>query len=104
MNERAREFVTGGRVDEFDFPSRRPAFTHMVTDADGNWWVGAADGWPGTPNPTAWDVFDPDGRFLGTVTLPEPLRVLEIGDDFVAGVAFDALDVPYAVVRDLIKP
>lgn len=104
LDERAREAVEGGRIESYDVPDTRPAFTHMAADASGHWWVGYADGWPGDLDPTTWDVFDGEGRFLGSVTLPEPIRVMTIGDDWIAGVARDELDVSYVVVWPLIKP
>lgn len=41
------------------------------------------------------DVFRPDGVYLGTVKLPHDLDVMEIGPDYVLGVARDELGVEY---------
>ena len=41
------------------------------------------------------DLFRPDGVYLGTVKLPHGLRVMEIGADYVLGVATDDLDIQY---------
>jgi hypothetical protein len=52
----------------------------------------------------SWAVFDPEGRFLGTVDTPVDVRVTHIGSDFLIGVWNDDMDVEYVHVYDLIKP
>ena len=47
------------------------------------------------------DVFRPDGVYLGTVKLPQDLDVMEIGTDYVLGVARDELGVEYVQVYGL---
>ena len=56
-----------------------PAYYDLVTDSEGCLWAQAANG---------WQVFDPDGTWLGTVGLPIP-RVFEIGFDYVLGLRWD---------------
>jgi hypothetical protein len=38
----------------------------------------------------AWTVFDSAGRALGSVEVPQGLRILQIGEDFILGVGTDA--------------
>ena len=38
-------------------------------------------------------MFDPEGRLLGSVQMPERFRPTHIGADFVLGVARDEMDV-----------
>jgi len=45
----------------------------------------------------AWDVFDADGRLLGTVTMPAGFRPLKFTDDAVYGVWRGELGVEYVV-------
>jgi hypothetical protein len=65
----------GGKVDLGRVPSEKPAFRSIRFDDRGYAWVrpwtpaGAAE--------TAFDVFQPDGRYLGRVTLP-----IAIPDEF----------------------
>jgi hypothetical protein len=40
-----------------------------------------------------WDVFDAEGRFLGSLRLPERFRITRITDDWVVGVQQNELDV-----------
>lgn len=55
---------------------------------------------PGTTG-RAWIVFDPEGRLLATVELPEDLVVRQIGRDWVLGTWRDALDVEHVRVHGL---
>ena len=103
LDERARQLVDDGRLGAFEFPANKPAYTHLVADATGHWWAGRRSGSDFREQPTSYDLYDPDGRFLGAASVP-PIRILQIGDDFIAGVARDDLDVETVVVLRLIKP
>jgi hypothetical protein len=48
-----------------------------------------------------WDVYDPDGVYLGIVRMPRGMRVLEIGLDHVLGTSRDDLDVEYVELHAL---
>lgn len=47
------------------------------------------------PQERTWDVFDPEGRWVTTLTLPNSFRVHDIGEDYILGVWQDDLDVEY---------
>jgi hypothetical protein len=47
------------------------------------------------------DVFRPDGVYLGTMRLPQGFDVMEIGADYVLGVARDEMGVEYVQVYGL---
>ena len=66
------------------FPAEKPAFGRLVVDATGALWVSA----PPTPPmpPTDWNVFAPDGTWLGSVTTPVGFRVDVIGQGAMLGV------------------
>ncbi len=51
--------------------------------------------------PRLWTVFDPEGRVLGLVETPEGLWIHEIGEDYILGTAWDALNVEYVQVWGL---
>jgi hypothetical protein len=67
------------------FPATMPAIGRMVPDSTGLLWVSAYAFPPSKP--TSWVVVSPTGRTVATVTLPGNYRVLEIGKDYVLGVA-----------------
>lgn len=101
MREAVAEYTDGGRLEDFEFPSVKAAITLLMSDAAGNWWVGA-DPAPHAPADTMlFDVFERDGRYLGQVAVP--FRPIEIGADYIAGVATDELGVQSVVVAPLIK-
>lgn len=79
-----------------------PAFSRLLVDTEGHLWVRAYPA-PGADART-WSVFDPAGRWLGEVEMPERFEVLEIGGDYVLGRWLDEDDVPYVRVHPLVKP
>lgn len=82
-------------------PATKPAIQGLWVDANAHLWVRAPMGAGWTR--TEWSVFDPDGRYLGALTLP-PILVHQIGEDFVAGVAVDSMGAQRVVVLPIVKP
>lgn len=86
------EIAEGRRqFEEQPWPERLPAFTDLIADRAGHLWLREFDELP--PDTThRWLVFDGGGRLLGRVSFPQGLRVYEIGEDYVLGVARNELD------------
>ena len=65
----------GGRLDAGRIPSTKPAYAGFFEDEDGYLWVrpelAEADGRP-------FDVFDPEGRYLGRTALPDGIESLQL--------------------------
>ncbi|HEX6038825.1 hypothetical protein [Longimicrobium sp.] len=108
QRERAERIarVTGGaaRAPAFDdLPARAtmPAFDQLAVDAEQNLWV--RDYQVAPDDPSRWSVFDPRGRWLGTVETPAGLTVLQIGADWILGRARDELEVEYVRLYRLRK-
>jgi hypothetical protein len=83
-------------------PSLKPAFATIRTDQNGDLWVEhvkvvRAD--PGTA-----DVFDAQGRLLGSVALPPGLQITRIGPDYVLGICRDDMDLEHVRMYRLRKP
>lgn len=78
-----------------------PAFEQMQVDEDANIWV-LRTRRPGDPVPV-WDVFTPDGTWLGRVEGPAGLRVTDIGRDYVIGLWRDDVDVEHVRMYALRK-
>jgi hypothetical protein len=83
-------------------PSTMPFYEAALLDDGGNLWVHEFQ-----PAPAAlptWTVFDPDGRMLGAVSMPDRFRPMQIGADFVLGLWRDELDVQHVRMYRLEKP
>jgi hypothetical protein len=93
------------RVEEMiaaqTFPDRAPAFSGILLDADGNLWVERYRF--ATDDPQRWAVFDPDGRYLGTVRTPARFTIHDIGRDWMLGVWLNDEDVEIVHMYDLIR-
>ena len=81
-------------LDNTEFAPEFPAHFELMTDPDGNLWVEDYQLFS-LRTPRIWKVFDPQGRFLGDVTMPAGFRLLQIGSDFVLGRWRDEVDVEY---------
>jgi hypothetical protein len=81
--------------DRLALPSRdtHPFFDHIELDATGHLWVREPAADPDAAR--RWQVFDPEGRWLGAVDTPRGLRVTEIGDDHILGIHRDEYEVEY---------
>lgn len=108
-------------------PETKAFFTALRVDADGRLWLRrsrpgvrtapaeravddrAPDGnGPARPRlswhePEAYDVFDPEGLYLGFLPLADSVSILNMKGDVVWGVVRDSLDVPY-VTRFRLEP
>lgn len=87
----------GGKVDAGRIPGTKPAFGTVYPDDNGYLWVAPQRAGAGAR--LAFDVFDPDGRYLGFVEPPldvNPYALLVRGDVMLAVVA-DEMDVPRVV-------
>ncbi len=100
----------GGSVSPPPVSDTLPAFTRLVVARDGHLWAevhASADELllAGSMQPSTgrWTVFAPEGRWLGTVEMPEGLRVMEIGSDYVLGIWRDELDVEFVRLHRIVK-
>lgn len=81
----------GGRIDLSRVPRHKPAFVSILTDDQGWLWVRPA--LPATERNAAFDVFDPEGRYQGRVSLPivhmDGMPLIIRGDRIYAAVLSD---------------
>jgi len=96
----------GGKVDRSRIPGVKPAVRSLLVADDGYIWIE-----PNTPDRSdrgrLYEVFDPDGRYLGPLRLPfalssYPPPVLRGG--MLVGVTQDELEVPYVVRARIERP
>ncbi|HEX6314411.1 MAG TPA: hypothetical protein VFZ73_06105, partial [Gemmatimonadaceae bacterium] len=97
------------------YADRLPPFGAMIVDHTGNVWLQRFDYRSVfyTPGPvrtqtmnvaSTWDVIDDRGRWITSVDLPARFTPVDIGADYIAGVARDEDDVEQVRVYRLVKP
>ena len=94
----------GGRIDPSKIPDTKPpAGFFFIDDADHIWvQVTMPDE---EDNGRVFDIFDPDGRYLGAVRLPFTLPGSPIfRDGALYAVTVDELEVPYVVRARIVRP
>lgn len=107
LDEQLRRAEEAGRRPEVEralrdvpFPATLPAYARLLVDAEDHLWIQEYR-LPGAEGPFRWSVFDPDGRHLGAVEVPEAFRIHQIDRDHVIGVWTDELDVQFVRVYGL---
>lgn len=96
----------GGKVDRSRIPGVKPALSGLIVADDGTLWIeivtrDIAD------QGHVFDVFDPEGRYLGDVRLPFRLRMYPppiVRGDRLYGVTEDELEVPFVVRARIERP
>jgi hypothetical protein len=100
--EERRAQVSAARRDadtpEGDFV---PAYGEIDTDTGGNLWVADFD--DPTDPPGRWTVYDPEGRVLARIVLPETFDLYDAGDDWVLGRERDDLEVEYVRLYRIVR-
>lgn len=67
-------------------PPARPAYARLLVDPRGTVWLEPYRGNSERDVTMPWQVFGPDGEWLGAVFMPQSLRVFEIGLEHMLGV------------------
>lgn len=108
--EEARERLewfteAGGKADWSRIPSTKPAFEEFVIDDSDFLWVQMVAG----PDEQGrlFDVFDPEGRYLGEVLVPFPVEFYPapiIRGGYLYAVTEDAFEVPFVVRARVGRP
>lgn len=88
-------------IEDLPYPNVSPPYGETVVDSEMNLWAQEFRAFD--DQPADWSVFDPDGVWLGRVTLPSGLEVYEIGSDYILGRSMDEMDVERILVYELVK-
>jgi hypothetical protein len=89
-------------LSELPFPSELPPYELFRTDALDHLWVGEFA--PPGEDARNWTIFDPSGRAVGRITLPERTLPLQIGADYLLSRTLDELDVESVTLWRLRRP
>ncbi|HYR08175.1 MAG TPA: 6-bladed beta-propeller [Longimicrobium sp.] len=93
---------SGGRIDESRIPRTQPVIIHFFVADDGYLWVK-----PDRGTHRVMDVFGPDSRYLGEVSLPrtlQPLPLPAVRGDRMASVIVDEDGVQSVMLMRIEKP
>jgi hypothetical protein len=82
-------------VAQLPRPESRPAYSEFIVDAEGYLWAGGYQSRRNYTEPRAWEVFGPNGEWMGTLATPANFRVFEIGPHYLLGSWSDDLDVEH---------
>lgn len=99
-NDEARQFRQMFR--EAPIPDLHPAHGFIYADVLGWLWVEEYR-LPGEEIRHT-TIFDPEGKMVGSVILPDRFRVFEIGEDYILGRTSDELGVEYLRMYELTRP
>jgi len=95
----------GGKVDRSRFPGVKPATRSFYVADDGHLWVEPTTA-DRADQDRVFDIFDPEGRYLGRVRLPFSMGYPPpvIRGDMIVAVTRDELEVPFVVRAKVVKP
>ena len=80
-----------------------PAFSALRADPDGFLWARDFDlALPGHQR-ERWNIFDPNGRYLGPLTMPKGFALMTVGLDYIAGVTRNEYGGERVGIYELIK-
>lgn len=89
------------RLDKVPVPERKAAYSMILADTEGNLWLLGVPVGPHLSREVS--VISPQGRYLGTVTLPERFVPTDIRGDALVGYWRDELDVQHVRVYAILK-
>jgi hypothetical protein len=90
-------------VNRMELPETRPAYSDLLIDTEGFVWAAGYYGRSVGEEPIDWEVFSPEGEWLGRVRTPARFSVFEIGTDYLLGVFSDELDIERVQMLELAR-
>jgi hypothetical protein len=90
----------GVKISERTFAAHLPPYSVVLSDSEDNIWIRPF----GTGHQAVWNVLNPNGQYLGDVTLPDGSIPFQIGADFILARAWDEYRLEYVRVYRLAKP
>ena len=106
MRARLARFINQGmKVDWSKVAKTKPVTVSFFCDDEGNFWVNLEAATP-EDDSRLFDLFDPEGRYLGAVRLPFSLRSNPepiVRDDILYGITTDDLGAENVVIARIKK-
>lgn len=90
-------------LSEMPAPTSRPAYDKLLVDSLGYLWAEVGRGASEWDEAESWNIFSPDGEWLGALRLPPHFDPFEIGADWILGNQPDSLDVDHPVLLRLTR-
>ncbi|HSG82474.1 MAG TPA: hypothetical protein VLC48_09495, partial [Gemmatimonadota bacterium] len=101
-SEGRRPLIAHYYREDLPLPEHLPVYQGLFVDDLGYLWVEQYRlPWE---DPPQWEIFDPEGRWLGRVTTPRRFRLFQIGRDFILGRHRDEIGVERVRLYSLLKP
>jgi hypothetical protein len=88
-------------IEAVEISDSRPAYSRLLLDAAGYVWAAQFHGRTQAESVVAWEIFSPEGEWLGAMRTPAGFDVLQIGADYIVGVRRDDVDMEHVEVRYL---
>jgi hypothetical protein len=88
--------------EEMPIPETMPAFAGLEVDSRGYLWVERYRQ-PGNERPE-YEILDPEGYWVGRISVPPGAEILEIGTDYLLVLQRDELEVEYVKLFQLSRP
>jgi hypothetical protein len=99
--ERRAEVLAARRDSDTPEGDFVPAYGEIGTGIDGNLWVADFD--DPTDPPGRWTIYDPEGRVLARIVLPETFDLFDAGTDWVLGRELDDFGVEYVRLYRVVR-
>jgi hypothetical protein len=84
-------------------PDTRPAYRDFFVDSEGHLWAGGLRTRTNYDDPWAFEIFGPEGEWLGSLEVPARFDLFEVGPDYLLGSRRDALDVEHVQLLPLLR-
>jgi hypothetical protein len=81
-----------------------PAFSALRADPDGNLWARDFELSLPADQRERWNIFDPNGRYLGALEMAKGFALMTVGSDYIAGVSKNAYGTEQVRIYELKKP
>lgn len=84
-------------------PATRPAYDKLLVDSLGYLWAEVAKGWARRNESSSWNIFAPNGEWLGALDLPRHFYAFAVGGNWILGDQLYAPHIDHPVLLRLTR-